>query len=124
MLDSPTYGEPDYLDKENHPLQPTKEDINPEAPVDVVYRDLEGHTKLDLSGNPIMISGLHPDSLQGISFLSRETDGTRRRARVIKQNKGGNKDATAHKKFIIRYEQDDIDDIMSYNDIMKFIYWR
>ena len=122
LLSSPTYGEPDYLDEEHDPVQSTKDDISQEAPVDVVYRDSEGHTKLDSSGNPIMISGLHPDALQGISFLTRETDGTRRRARVIKQNKDGNKDIAAHKKFIIQYEQDDIDDIMSYNNIMNFIH--
>ena len=59
------------------------------------------NTKLDLIGNQIMISVLHPDLLQEISFLSQETDGTRRRARVIKKNKGDNKDAAAHKEFII-----------------------
>ena len=44
--------------------------------VNVVYKDLDGNTNLDSKGNPIMIRGMHPDTLQGMSFLKREEDGS------------------------------------------------
>ena len=48
--------------------------------------------------------------------------------RVVKRRKGTPKergiakDKAAYNEFIVQHEQDDIDDIMAYNDIMNFIY--
>ena len=128
ILDSPEYGESDYLDEaQQKATQPPKRD-DTQAPVDVVYKDCEGNTVLNSEGEPIMIAGMHPDSLQGISFLRREPDGTRTRMRVVERRKGTPKergiakDKAAYNEFIVQHEQGDIDDIMAYNDIMNFIY--
>ena len=88
----------------------------------VVLNDTDGRPKRDHDGHPILIKGLDHDNLQGITFLKREDDGTVRRARVIEPieiRRQKNKDFTS---FRIKYDKDDVEDIIAYNEIMNHIY--
>ena len=65
---------------------------------------------------------MHLDLLQGISFFIQKDDGTKLRAQVVKEDERVKKSKHVMRDFIIQYEKDDIDDIMTYNDIMNFIH--
>ena len=60
-----------------------------------------------------MILGMHPNSLQGISFFVQKDDGTKLQARAVKEDDRVKKSKRIMKDFIIRYEKDDIDDIIA-----------
>ena len=68
----------------------------------------------------MMISGMHPESSQGTSFFIRNGDGTKLRARIMKEDARLKKSKQARKDFIIRCEKDDVDNIMAHNDTMNF----
>ena len=61
-------------------------------------------------------------TLKGITFLGKEEDGTKNQIQVIEaieDQRKGNKDFT---DFTIKYDQDQVEDIMSYNVIMNHIH--
>ena len=100
ILNSPDYGEPQYLDEAYDGTQ-TNLPKDKTAPEDVPYRDLDGNPYLDARGRPTMISGMHPESSQGTSFFMRNDDGTKLRARIIKEDARLKKSKQARKDFII-----------------------
>jgi hypothetical protein len=121
--DSPqlTYGEKAYLIEGSS----TERNDDVLVPADEVYVALNNNNEdptLNSDGNHILIKGLTHDNLQGITFLRREDDGTKNRIQVveaIENRRNGNKDLS---EFIIKYNRDQVEDIMSYNDIMNHVH--
>ena len=95
------------------------------APTDTIYvvlNDDDGEPIVDSEGKPIMIKGMDHANIKGITFLRKEEDGTKNRIQVmdaIEDRRKGNEDFT---KFTIKYDRDQVEDIMSYNDIMNHIH--
>ena len=91
----------------------------------VVMTDDEGNPKLDSSGDPILISGKTPAELQGITFKHKFQDGTVKQATVLQpleSNMTTEKGLTLLKEFNIRYDSDQVNDTMAYNEIMNYLH--
>ena len=95
------------------------------APTDAVYvvlYDNDGEPTIASEGKPILIKGMDHIELKGITFLRREDDGTKNRIQVmdaIENRQKGNKDFS---DFKVKYTKDQMEDIMSYNDITNRIH--
>ena len=125
ILEDNSYAETAYLSE-----KATKEDYldSPKTSTEddnvyVVLNDEDGTPKLDHEGQQILIKGLDYNKLQGTSFIKREDDGTSLRVRVIsdviQDQRRGNKTLA---KFKVKYDRTDVEDIMTYNDIMNYWY--
>ena len=93
-------------------------------PVHVILTDEKGEPKLDSEGNPMTIPGIAPSELQGRTFLQNESDGSIRRGRIVEQLGEQASHFATHPdiiKFKVKYDKDDLEDILTYNDIMNFI---
>jgi hypothetical protein len=91
----------------------------------VVLTDDDGNPKLDSSGTPILIPGKTPTELQGITFKHKLKDGTVKRATVLKpleSNLTNEKGLKLLKEFNIRYDSDQVNDTMAYNEIMNYLH--
>ena len=88
----------------------------------IVLSDEDGNPKLDHKGTPIKIKGIELNDLPGMSFLKKEDDGSTYRVRVLQPLQDQQQQNDNYIKFRIRYDRDQIDDIMTYNDIMNYIY--
>lgn len=96
--------------------------INDDNQVMVPLIGDDGNPRFDDEGKPLQIKGIDHIALQGKEFLKREDDGTQLRARVletIEDKREQNKDFS---KFKIKYDRTEVEDIMTYNDIMNFIH--
>ena len=120
LLNSPEYGETAYL---RNTLSPDDTTTTPPAhPRDVILYGVDGYPKKGPDGKPIYIKGKTQEELLGISFLHRHDDGTQERATVIKprpERLKGNKD---YDKFVIKYDKSQVEDVMTYNDIMNYLH--
>ena len=115
----------------NAETQFTDEDINPEeegnnldstspdGPPKVPLMDNKGHPVIDSHGEMITIEGVEQDTLQGVTFLKREEDGTKNRVQVVSKWKKDSKDYT---DFKIKYSRNQMEDMMTYNEIMNYIH--
>ena len=121
--DSPqlAYGEKAYL-IEGSSLERNDEVMAPTDDVYVVLNDDDGEPTIDSEGKPILIKGMDHIELKGTTFRRREEDGTKNRIQVmdaIENRQKGNKDFSDYK---VKYTKDQMEDIMSYNDIMNHIH--
>ena len=70
-----------------------------------------------------MVTGIDHDKLKGTSFIKQEEDGTLHRVRVISKVIDDNqKNSKEFAKFKVKYDRTDVEDIMTYNDIMNYWY--
>jgi hypothetical protein len=120
VLDSTDYGEQYYL-SDSAPSQDT-EQKSQVGPRDVILRGLDGFPKKGTDGKPILITGRTDAELEGISFLHRQDDGTQERATVIHRREDRLKGQDAYDSFIIKYNRSQVEDVMSYNDIMNYLH--
>ena len=84
----------------------------------------DGNHKLDSSGEAILIPGKTPKELQGITFKHKFGNGTVKRATVLEpleSNLTTEKGIKLLKEFKIRYNSDQVEDTMAYNDIMNYL---
>jgi hypothetical protein len=123
-IDSPNYGETAYLSEDCISPHNSNTDVkcNTDDPIDVVYLDSDGNPNLNAAGKPIMISGKSYEDLKGMTFMKREEDGTARRARVIDTIISEQNSNDELRKFKIKYDSTQVEDIIAYNDIMNFIH--
>ena len=125
LRDTTEYAEAAYITEDADPsdyLSPT-----PTATVDdkatyVVLNDDNGQPKIDHEGKPILIKGIDRETLNGKTFLKSEIDGTKNRVRVMDIVEDQQKKIEEFTKFKIKYDRTDVEDIMTYNEIMNFIY--
>jgi hypothetical protein len=91
----------------------------------VTLKDKNGNPRLDSKGDPITVIAPWPSELQGWVFLTKPNKhGDIKCARVVELM--NLHDATPEKNkdlvtFKIRYDRDDLEDIMSYNEILDYI---
>ena len=121
--DSPqlTDGEKAYL-IEGSSIERNDDVMIPTDEIYVVLNNENGEPTTNADGQPILIKGMDHTTLKGITFLKREEDGTKNRIQVIEaieDRRKGNKDFS---EFLIKYDRDQVEDIMSYNDIMNHIH--
>ena len=115
------YGEPNYLQEDSKKL-PEKEDPSQDpdstGPIFVVLIDDYGNPKTDSEGNSITMKGLTSEELQGITFLKRHDDCTKLRACVLEKIDSQQEGNKVSPKYRIKYDTNDVEDIMAYNDII------
>jgi hypothetical protein len=93
----------------------------PSTHFEVTLKDKNGNPRLNSKGDPITVIAPPPSELQGRVFLTKpDKHSDIKRARVVELM--NLHDATLEKnkdliKFKIRYDRDNLEDIMSYNDL-------
>ena len=126
--DSSEYGEQNYLGdngSENIEVDTHVINQNKGGAQMVILVDDDGNPKVDSYGNAILIPGKTADELQGITFKLRQDDGEVLRARVlrpIENNTINKKGRQALDRFHIKYDRTQVEDTMTYNDIMNYIH--
>ena len=89
----------------------------------VILNDTDGNPKLDHRGKQILIKGLDHNALQGTTFIKQQDDGTSLRLRVInKVIDDANQNNKMLTRFKVKHDRTDVEDIMTYNDIMNYWY--
>ena len=91
----------------------------------VAMTDDDGNTKFDSSGDPILIPGKTPKELQGITFKHKFGDGTVKRATVMEPLESKlvtEKGIKLLEEFKIKYDTDQVEDTMAYNEIMNYLH--
>ena len=91
----------------------------------VVKMDLDGNPEYDTSGNYVMIPGKSPDQLQGITFKRKFDDGTAKRCIVLHPIENNLKSTDGNKilkDFKIKYDIDQVEDTIAYNEIMNYLH--
>jgi hypothetical protein len=91
----------------------------------VILQDDDGNAKLDAEGNAILIPGMQPEELPGITFKYRQDDGSTLRARVLTPNENNlhsEKGLKTFTDFKIKYDRNQVEDTMAYNDIINHIH--
>ena len=77
----------------------------------------------DKSGHPIMIKGKTHDKLIGITFLRKQTDGSKERAQVVQWLEDRRNPNSNHSTFELAFDSQECKtDIMTYNDIMNHLH--
>ena len=87
--------------------------------------DENGEARLDDEGLPLRVMTLHPDVLQGRAFLTSPDNGEEvKRASIIealdKCEAERFKDP-ALVKFKVKFDRSDVEDIVTYNEILNYI---
>ena len=91
----------------------------------VVLTDENGYPKNDSQGNAIMVPGRTTDELKGITFKHHQDDGTVLRARVLgpcSDYNNGTEGMKFAEQFKIKYDRNQVEDTMGYNEIMNYIH--
>jgi hypothetical protein len=92
---------------------------------EITLKDENGKPRLDSKGDPITVIAPPPSDLQGRVFLTKPDEhGDIKRARVVELMNMHDASLEKNKdliKFKIRYDRDDLEDIMSYNEILDYI---
>ena len=87
--------------------------------------DDDGNPKHDSSGEEILFPGKTPKELQGITFKHKFGDGTVKRATVLEpleNNLETEKGRKLLEEFKIRYDSDQVEDTMAYNEITNYLH--
>jgi hypothetical protein len=92
---------------------------------EVTLQDGNGNVKLGPDGNPMIAIAPPPSDLCGRVFLTKPDErGEVKKARVVelikdfKDNVAKNKDLI---KFKLKYDHNDLEDVMSYNEILDYV---
>ena len=111
----------------------TEDDIDPsDAPTappweqfEITLKDENGEPRLDARGNPITVIAPTPSELQGRVFLTKpDEQGDIKRARVVELmdlHDAQMEQNTDRIKFKIKFDTDEVEDIITYNEILDYL---
>eukprot|EP00536_Pseudo-nitzschia_multiseries_P003798 jgi/Psemu1/8545/gm1.8545_g len=91
------------------------------GPSEVVVTDEEGNAQFDDAAKLITIPSIPADDLQGCSFLMALPDGTQKRLTIVdvEDSLERNKEFI---KFRCKHSDDELEDVIAYNDVMNSIH--